>query len=158
MPAEKNKALVRRFFDEVLNNGNIELAEEIFKERPQFPLIPWYRSGFSDSHVMVDDMVSESDKVMVRCTFEGTHDKWFSGQKPTGRKVVMNGVYSFRIEDDKLLQEQGFPAYLQEAENDGKKIYRLLVGPEVHREKAVQLQITLAKVAKLEGIVVKAGS
>ena len=92
--AEDNKALVRRFVDEVQSGGNTDLIDEICS--PEFvnhsapPGLPADREGikilttmfkgaFPDSYFTVEDMIAEGDKVVTRKTFHGTHEGEFMG-------------------------------------------------------------------------------
>src|SRR5215208_3755269 len=85
---EDNKALVRRFVDEVQSKGNTDLIDEIcsaeFVNHSAPPGIPvdcegieivtaMFRGAFPDSYFTVEDMVAEGDKVATRKTFHGTH-------------------------------------------------------------------------------------
>ena len=53
MSPTQNKALIRRFFDEVWNNGRVDLAAEFIAE------------GYI-SHTTIDDLIAEGDRVVVR--------------------------------------------------------------------------------------------
>jgi hypothetical protein len=88
--AEDNKALVRRFVDEVQSAGNVGLIDEIcspeeFVNHSAPPGIPtdcegikivtaMFRGAFPDSYFTVEDMVPEGDKVVTRKTFHSTHE------------------------------------------------------------------------------------
>ena len=52
------------------------------------------------------------------------------------------------------LRVKGFPSYVEAVTTSGGKIYRVRVGPELQRSKAETLKKKLAKVAKLDGMVV----
>ena len=54
------------------------------------------RTGVSDVKWKITDLVSDADKVAVKCELTGTHDGDFMGIKPSGKKIsvcVMNFYY-----------------------------------------------------------------
>ena len=119
MSAEDNKALVRRFVDEVQSTGNIDLIDEVcspgFVNHSAPPGIPADREGikiltamfggaFPDSHFTIEDMVAEGDKVVTRKTFHGTHEGEFMGMPPSGRAVSMGLIDIVRISDGRVVE------------------------------------------------------
>ena len=117
--AEDNKALVRRFVDEVQSAGNIDLIDEICS--PEFvnhsapPGIPADREGikiltanvrqaFPDSYFTVEDMMVEGDKVATRKTFHGTHEGEFVGIPPSGRSVSMGLIDIVRVSEGRVVE------------------------------------------------------
>ena len=114
MSTEDNKALVRRFVDEVQSAGNTGLIDEICS--PEFvnhsapPGTPTDREGimfrraFPDSYFSVDDMIAEGDKVATRKTFHGTHEGEFMGIPPSGRTVTMGLIDIVRISEGRVVE------------------------------------------------------
>jgi steroid delta-isomerase-like uncharacterized protein len=120
MSAGENKALVRRYAEEVLNQSNLDLFDEIFapdfvqygadpdqvsgvEDLRQFFIM--LRSGFPDFQVTIEDLfAAEGDKVVLRFTFRGTHQGAFMGVAPTGKQVTMTGIDIFRIADGKIVE------------------------------------------------------
>ena len=120
MSPEENKALVRRYAEELLNQKNLDLFDEIFA--PEFVLygadpdqvssvedlkqfFVMLRSGFPDFQVTIEDLfAAEEDKVVLRFTFRGTHQGEFMGIGPTGNRVTMPGIDIFRIADGKIVE------------------------------------------------------
>ena len=117
--AEDNKALVRRFTDEVQSGGNIDLIDEICSPEfvnhsapPEIPadcegikiLTAMFRRAFPDSYFTVEDMIAEGDKVATRKTFHGTHEGEFMGIPPSGRAVSMGLIDIVRISDEKVVE------------------------------------------------------
>ena len=106
--SEANKALVRRWLEEVLTGGNLELVEELFAPNhvlhdPSFPrdvhgpegakrYAAAYRSAFPDARFVVEDQIAEGDKVVSRWTARGTHRGEFLGIAPTGEGVAVTGI------------------------------------------------------------------
>ena len=114
---EANKALVRRFFDEVMNEGRLDVVEEIFApeyvNRHAHPgqtpgpegvrqLVTNVRRAFPDLEETVDDLVAEGDRVALRLTLRGTHRGPFRGVEGTGRRVEVMGMAIVRVEDGRI--------------------------------------------------------
>jgi steroid delta-isomerase-like uncharacterized protein len=116
---EENKALVRRFVDEVQSRGNIDALDEICS--PEFvnhsapPGVPsncegvkqltaMFRQAFPDSYFTVEDMMAEGDKVATRKTFHGSHQGEFMGIPPTGRRVSMRLIDIVRIAGGRVVE------------------------------------------------------
>jgi predicted ester cyclase len=117
--AEDNKALVRRFVDEVQSAGDIGLIDEICS--PEFvnhsapPGIPAdcegikiataiFRRAFPDSYFTVEDMMAEGDKVATRKTFHGTHEGELMGIPPSGRSVSMGLIDIVRVSEGRVVE------------------------------------------------------
>jgi steroid delta-isomerase-like uncharacterized protein len=119
MSAE-NKALVRRFFDEVCNKRQLGLADQFFATNHAYhdPSSPWigpgpqgmkelvgvYQSAFPDSHWQVEDMVDSGDTVVTRWTGRGTHSAELLGIAPTGRQVKVAGVWIHRFSGHQIAE------------------------------------------------------
>ena len=101
MPTEENKALVRRFYEEVWDRGNTEVAFEVFANdyvrhdfrasdalpgpAGQKQIADDFRAAFPDLRVTVDLIVGEEDFVVGRWTATGTHTGRWGDLEPTGR-------------------------------------------------------------------------
>jgi steroid delta-isomerase-like uncharacterized protein len=123
MFAEENKALVRRYVEEVDNQRKLDLLDKIFapdffqygadpdqvsgvEELKQFFVM--LRSGFPDFQgTIVDLFAAEGDKVVLRFTFRGTHQGEFMGVTPTGEHVTMAGIDICRVADGKIAELWG---------------------------------------------------
>ncbi|MGH8917732.1 MAG: ester cyclase [Actinomycetes bacterium] len=100
-----NKDTVRRMFDEVVNQGQIELIDELFDpefqtETPQGILdlegfkgyvLAW-RTGFPDIHCDVDHLIAEGDEVAWSVRATGTHTGEFMGIPPTGNTADFDSL------------------------------------------------------------------
>ena len=117
MSAEENKALHRRFFEELFNQGNLETADQIVAtsyvnhdaapgETPgveglkQFVMM--LRTAFPDIHFTVDDQVAEGEKVATRWTVTGTHQAEFAGIPATGKPVRLTAINIHLVADGKI--------------------------------------------------------
>lgn len=113
---EDNKAMVRRFMEEVLNAGNYNLIEEFYASPELASHIkgdaPMLRQGFSDLHFVIEDLIGEGDKVVVRFTVGGTNDGPFMGRPPTGKPARWDGVTITTFKDGKFIEEWVLPDIL----------------------------------------------
>lgn len=119
--SEANKALVRRWFEEVWNKGRAEAIEEMFDENgvahglsddPANPIkgpqnfLPFYntfRQAFPNLVVVVEDLVAEGDKVAARCSVRGKHEGDFLGHEATQAPIEFTGIVIVRIDNGKIV-------------------------------------------------------
>jgi len=116
MTPEENKAVVRRLFEEIVSEGKVEVAEEIFAPDflwPQFGLRgpegakQWannFRAAFPDVHDTVEEQVAEGDVVVSRVTVRGTNSGEYYGMPPTGRYAEWPAVGIDRLRDGKIVE------------------------------------------------------
>lgn len=113
---EKNKALVRRFLDELWNRSNFAVVDELLARdydghsstvirgpEGAVAFIPVLRTAFPDCRFEVLDQIAEGDKVTTRWKMVGTHEGPFQGVPPSGKRVAMTGITIFRLADGKLV-------------------------------------------------------
>jgi steroid delta-isomerase-like uncharacterized protein len=123
MNTEQNKALMRRFVEEIFNRGNLNRLEEFmapnFVEHEELPpgvprdregvkqLTLTLRSAFPDFKATIDDAIAEGDKLVVRQTWTGTHKGDFMGVPPSGKKVSFGVIDILQFSDGKILAHWG---------------------------------------------------
>ena len=115
----KNKMLVRRIYNEALLQGNLEIVDEVFSSdfvdhsTPDQPTGPGgvrayfeaIRHGFPDVRVVIDDIIAESEKVVVRTTWRGMQMGSYEGVAPTGEVATRTLMQIFRIVDGVIVEE-----------------------------------------------------
>ncbi len=120
MSSEDNKALVRRFFEEVFNEKRVDRADEfVAPDYLDHAAVPgqgpglegakqqrWamYFAAIPDIHATIDDMVAEGDKVVVRYTVEGTQQKELLGVPPTGKRFQTSAICIYRLVEGKVAE------------------------------------------------------
>jgi predicted ester cyclase len=109
---EDNKALVRRFIDEVMNTGNTAAVADFFVPGSLFAgateaMVTNFKTAFPDGRWTIDDMVAEGDKVAVRLTGSGTNTGSFRGQPPTGKSGSAAAMYFYKISQAKIVSGVG---------------------------------------------------
>jgi len=119
---EANKALMRRWFEEVWNQGRPEAVREMMSEEcinhglsgdPAEPLrgasgfMPFhtqFREAFPNIEVVVEDTIAEGDKVVARCSVRGKHEGDSLGMKATGATVDFDGIGIARVKDGMFVE------------------------------------------------------
>ncbi|MDQ3804068.1 MAG: ester cyclase [Acidobacteriota bacterium] len=123
--SEENKALVRRWFEEVWNKGRGGAIDELFAADGvahglggegqalrgpanfhQFH--ESFRDAFPDIEVVVEDAVAEGDRVAARCSVRGTHRSPALGFAATDRPVEFQGVTFARVRDGQIVEAWNF--------------------------------------------------
>ena len=107
MSTEENKENARRAVEEVMNKGNLSLANELIAtdyagHSPGLPdfkgpegfrqYMTMMRTAFPDIHLTIEDTVAEGDKVVMRYTGRGTHKGDLMGIAPTGKQITITGM------------------------------------------------------------------
>ena len=117
-----NAAFIRRWFEEVWNKGREEAIDEMFAEdgvahglgdepgqdirgASQFkPFFRSFRGAFPDLEVVVEDTVSEGDRVAARCSVRAKHSGHTLGFAATHRPVEFHGITIVRIGGGQIVE------------------------------------------------------
>jgi steroid delta-isomerase-like uncharacterized protein len=121
---EENKAIVRRWFEEVINQGNVEAVDVICAQcAPSFvvikgvdedasgglegvkSLVQTFHKAFPDLKFKIEDQIAEDNKVVSRLSIEGTHSGEFMGIPPTNKQFSIKGVSIWLVGEGKLVEE-----------------------------------------------------
>jgi predicted ester cyclase len=121
MSAEENKALVRRWFEE-LDRKNLGIIDELLPvdyvdHNPPLPDLPSGREGvrqsslillaaFPDAVHTIEVQLAEGDKVMTRLTVRATFTGEILGFQPTGKVVEVSGVAVHRVAGGRLVEHR----------------------------------------------------
>ena len=115
---EQNKAIAKRAFDEILSQGHLELAEQLYAkdfinhglnrdatlQEDQAALKGWHQA-FSDVVIEPRKLIAEGDLVTVYWVARGTNTGTGNGLPATGKKVELAGITIWRIADGKIKEE-----------------------------------------------------
>jgi steroid delta-isomerase-like uncharacterized protein len=117
-----NKALIRRWFEEVWNKGRAEAIDELFapdgiahgltsagaaplRGPANFkPFFRTFKDAFPDIAVVVEDTIAEGDMVAARCTVRGKHDGDTLGFAATKRPVEFTGMSITRWRNGQIVE------------------------------------------------------
>lgn len=114
---EENKALVRRYFEEVWSNGDFSHLDELVApdfvdhspilgttpdRNGQRQAVAMIQKGMPDHRVTVELLLAEGDMVADRWVSTGTHTGDLVGFPPSGKTLKMSGMDIFRVENGKI--------------------------------------------------------
>lgn len=117
---EKNKAVARNFFEQVLDQGRVEkyadshahdfvahASDHDAKLQEDMAAAKEERKALPDMHVKVNQMVAERDMVVVYWTAFGTNTGQGIGIPATGKRITVPGMTLFRFKAGKIKEEWG---------------------------------------------------
>jgi predicted ester cyclase len=99
--SEENKALIQRFVEETFDEGNLDVADEVYasgfvshesagpvERGPEYfkQFVGMYRNAFPEGRTTVEDVIAEGDKVAYRWNFRGTHQGELMGIPRPGKR------------------------------------------------------------------------
>jgi steroid delta-isomerase-like uncharacterized protein len=118
--SDENKDLVRRGWEEIPNQRNLDALEEFYAadavwHEPDQELqgleeirqyVDLYFGAFPDVNFTVEDVIAEGDKVVTRWTVRGTHQgETEEFGPPTGRQIELEGLTLHRLEGGRIVEE-----------------------------------------------------
>jgi steroid delta-isomerase-like uncharacterized protein len=121
MSVEQNLKLMRRWFQEVWNEGKMQTIYELMapdgvgigqlengaalRGPAEFEaLVNRLRAGFPDINIKMEDAFGADDKVVVRWAATMTHFGDIPGKPATGKTVRMTGITITRIANNQIVE------------------------------------------------------
>jgi len=117
MTVNKNKEIVRFLYEQILNNRKFEKFDSIVSsgyinaqgetgiEAFKKGMLPFLKA-FPDARWELTEMIAENDKVAVKQTVTGTHQRQFQTIEPTGRSVTIESHAIYIVKDGKITGHQ----------------------------------------------------
>lgn len=111
--------LARRALEEVFAAGNLAAVDVLFhpafinhEAGPNTPpgpaglkmTVEWLHRSFSDLHYVIEDVIVDGDKVVVRVTATGRHTGEFMGFPPTGKTFSVEQIHIYRAVEGKIIE------------------------------------------------------
>jgi predicted ester cyclase len=168
---ENNKAVVRRFNEEVYNRGNMDVADELLA--PNFvsrDALTGEEAGredlkreiaeqaaiSSDLHFSIEEQIAEGDKVVTRIIGSGTHDLAeykYRGVSPSGVRITIENISIDRVVDGKIVEERTVndPSPWWQRRMEQERVERERVEQELRVARRIQHASLPKEVPTLEG-------
>ena len=117
---QRNKEILRRYWDGKWNQRSPTILDElqspdVVYRSPSMEMngLEEYKqvygafaSAFHDTHLTINDIIAEGDKVMTRVTLRCTHKGELEGIAPTGKTLTVSLFTVFRLDGGKIVEEQ----------------------------------------------------
>jgi predicted ester cyclase len=117
--SEKNQAVIRCFYDDVVTNGKINIAaidqyltaDFVGHDLPPGlagcagfkKFVGMFAASFSDlTRIEAHQVISNGDKIVVRWSSTARHTGEFMGIPATGRRIRLKGIDIFRLAEGKI--------------------------------------------------------
>jgi predicted ester cyclase len=119
MGASENKALVRRIFEEGMNQQRPEVFDQLlapsFENHDMPAPVPgpegfrmvfgMFQAAFPDMQVTLEEVLAtDDDKVVTRGAFTGTHKGEFMGVAASGAQIEVKFIDIWRVEGHKVAE------------------------------------------------------
>lgn len=117
MSTETNKAIVRRYLEQVIGEGRADLVEEFLAEGIELhgtglaaglaAIEQWVAmldAAFPDRDLTINDVIAQGDRVVARTTLSGTHQGEMQGIPATGKAVTQPSITIFRLANGKIAE------------------------------------------------------
>jgi steroid delta-isomerase-like uncharacterized protein len=115
---DDNKAIVRRFVDEIFVQGRKDTVDELLAD--DFLAHTWPSTGhpkddlkaaidrtsgaLEDPAFTIEDLIAEGDRVAARLTTAATQVGSFMGMPPSGKRYEIGEIHVFRLRDRKVVE------------------------------------------------------
>jgi predicted ester cyclase len=116
---EENKALWRRFVDEVPNQGNVDALDELVDDNVVFhvpdviegreALKDYIRANLTimtDISVVIDDLIAEGDRAVGLVTVSGTMIGEYMGHDVDGKQLSVQVAHFLRFSGGRIVEDR----------------------------------------------------
>jgi steroid delta-isomerase-like uncharacterized protein len=118
MSTEINQRVVRRYYEEILNQGHSDILQDMavpdYIENDPLPGQTTGLAGLEERvamlrgalnpHFTIEDLVADGDRVVVRWTQRGQQVRGFLGLPPTGKAFTIAGIDIHRLRDGRMAE------------------------------------------------------
>ena len=118
--SDENKAVIRRYYSEVWEKGELGVVDELFAQDvelhmagvPEDPFGPapvkqlaaMAKTAFPGLRVTIDDLIAERDKIVATVSLHGPHDGTAQGASPLEAGAVWRRIDVFRLHRGRIVE------------------------------------------------------
>ncbi len=111
--AKKNKQFILEYINAISGRTKTrELLEKYNADKGLVETIMFFDNVFPQYEYVIDEILAEGDRVVVRARTRATHEAEFLGIPATHKKVDFPFVVGYEIQNNKILHSWLIPDYL----------------------------------------------
>ena len=103
MTTEQSKKLIKEYISAICKEKSEATIDKYVLDQNLKSHIIIFETGLPGYQFIVQDMIAEGNKVTVRLLAEGVHKGELFGMAPTGRKVKVEGIIIYELENNKIV-------------------------------------------------------
>ena len=118
MSVVENRKIVTRAFEELLGQGKLKVADELYAAdftdngeasgpSPLKQSVAMYHKAFPDLTITIEEQFGCGDKVVSRWRAEGTQQDEFMGAPASGNKGTMRGISVHTVREEQIVSHWG---------------------------------------------------
>ena len=105
MSEQKNKDFIRRYASALDGKPKpAEVVAEFVTDQELADHIAIFEAAFPSYAFLIEDLIAEGDKVVLRGTFQGVHKGELMGIPPTGKEARISLMLVYRIAGEKIVE------------------------------------------------------
>lgn len=125
MSLESNKAVVRRYIEEVINGGKHDLIDELFAPEMRERVRGFLAGGddpFPDGQEEIQSLVAEGETVVAHWILRGTHTGTYFDIPATGKRVEAHAFSIYFFQNGQIVNDLMVFDHLDPLEQIGARI------------------------------------
>jgi predicted ester cyclase len=103
MTTEQSKKFIQEYFDAVMQDKSEGTIDKYVSDPHLKSHIIVFETGLPGYQLIPQDIIAEGNKVTVRFVCEAEHKGELFGVAPTGRKVNIEGIIIYEVDNNKIV-------------------------------------------------------
>ncbi len=103
MTSDQSRKFIQEYLSAFHNDRSDETLDKYISDQRLKDHIYIFQKGLPDYQLVANDIISEGNKVTVRFTVKGEHNGELFGEAPSGRKVSVDGIIIYEVENNKII-------------------------------------------------------
>ncbi len=103
MTTEESRQFVLEYIGAISKDKSEAVLDKYIADEELKGHVLYFESGLPNYQLIPQDVIAEGNKVTVRFTLEGEHKGDLFGIAPTGRKVNIEGIIIYEVDNHKIV-------------------------------------------------------
>src|SRR5690606_14611825 len=103
MTTEQSKKLIKEYISAICKEKSEATIDKYVNDQHLKSHIIIFETGVPGYQFIPQDIIAEGNKVTVRLLVEGEHKGELFGMAPTGRKIRIEGIIIYELDNNKII-------------------------------------------------------